>query len=351
MRKKLLLSVLLAICLMATACGSSKGEETAIPEDNTPEQDATTEDITEADATEEGTTEEGTTEDIYVGFAAPLTSGEYWNSLTTRTEELLKEDGIKIDVQSAETNMEKQTELVNNFVTMGVSHLIVDPVDPASIEDSLVNAKAKGVNVIVSGSVPENTDAYNIGLAASQTDIGDAVAKAAAAWVDKTYPDAEAGSIGVAIFGVYERDVDTERCDAYKNIEKYTDKAKISVEYNIGWTDSQTKCQNNTELMLQQYPEVKVVLAYGDYSLFVDEVLQRSNVDLTQYACFGNDMSEAISESIKLNKEGNSSVVGTSEVDGDYPALYRAAVTGQLDVDENGIYYLPIKVTTADNID
>jgi len=315
---------------MATACGS-KNEESVKPE--------------------ETITEEGVTKDIYVGFAAPLTSGEYWNSLTTKTEELLKEAGIKIDVQSAETNMEKQTELVNNFVTMGVSHLIVDPLDPASIEDALVNAKAKGINVIVSGALPENKDAYNIGLAASQTDIGDTVAKAAAEWVDKTYPDAEAGSIGVAIFGVYERDVDTERCNAYKNIEKYTDKVKISVDYNIGWTDNQTKCQNNTELMLQQYPEVKVVLAYGDYCLFVDEVLQRSGVDLTQYACFGNDMTEAISESIKLNGEGKSTIVGTSEVDGDYPSLYKAAVTGQLNVDENGIYYLPIKVSAADNIE
>lgn len=331
MKKRVLMSLVLAVSLLAVACGA-------------PDKGAKTQG-------ENVKGNEGETTETFVGFAAPLTSGEYWNSLTTRTEELFKEQGIKIDIQSAETSMEKQTELVNNFVTMGVTHLIVDPVDPTSIEDALIKAKQKGVKVIVSGSVPENPDAYDIGLKASQEDIGDAVAKAAAEWVEKTYPDAEPGSVGAAIFGVYERDVDTERCEAYKNIEKYTDKVKVSVVYNIGWADSQTKCQNNTELMLQQNPEVKVILTYRDYCLFVDEVLQRSNVDLTQYSCFGNDLSEAIEESIRLNKEGKSSVVGTSVIGGDYPALYETAVSGELQVDENGIYSLPIEVKTAENIE
>ncbi len=327
----LLITLLLAALLSAslfTACGK-KNDGTA--------------------ETKDAETTEGAA-NIYIGFAAPLTSGEYWNSLTTATEKLFKENGIKIDVQSAETDMEKQTELVNNFVTMGVSHIIVDPVDPTSIEDALIKAREAGVKVVVSGSVPQSRDAYDIALKASQTDIGNAVAKAAAEWIDKTYPDAEPGSIGVAIFGVYERDVDTERCEAYRNIVNYTDKAKVSVEYNIGWADSQTKCQSNTELMLQQNPEVKVVLAYGDYCLFVDEVLQRSGIDLTKYASFGNDMSEAIGESIKLNGEGKSTVAGTSVVDGDYPQLYLEAVKGELDVAEDGIYNIPIKVTTADNM-
>ena len=82
--------------------------------------------------------------DYYVGFAAPLTSGEYWNSLTTATEDKFDEAGIKINIQSAETDMEKQAELVNNFVTMGATHIIVDPCDPTSIESVLVDAREAG---------------------------------------------------------------------------------------------------------------------------------------------------------------------------------------------------------------
>lgn len=290
-----------------------------------------------------------------VAFLVPVTSTEYWMTITEETKAACEEAGMNCTIYSAEQDAATQLQQIENSITMGIDAIIIDPLDNDSTDSALERAREAGIFVIMTGSVTDDTDAYDIGIAASETDVGDAAAKAAAEWIDKTFPDAEDESVGVALFTFPFRPTDVERGDAFANVVDYTSKAKIDVNYEISLTNYATEVAEYASVMLQNYPDVKCVISYSDtFANAIDEILQGSaGTDLSQIANITVDQSTATYTNISLSRDGESTVIATVVPGINLTEQIIDALEGNsvFNDEENRLVYKDITTVTADNID
>lgn len=332
-----------AILFVLTLIGSLLAGCGTAPED-TAKNDA----VTGSDDPDGGITPtEAADEKIFLGFAAPLTSGEYWLNFSESVVAACEEKGVRCEVQSAEVDAVKQVEIINNFITAGVDYLMVDPIDPDAVVDALVAAREAGVYVIISGSVPASEDAYDVALVASQQEVGNETAKATAEWIDNTFPEAAEGNVEVAVISTRMRPVDSERTDGFLKVAEYTTKATVIGEYNPPSDNSAAGVQEITDNIIQQYPNVKCFICYGDWPVIADEALQRSTLDTSEIGLFGNDITEGLVNGIL---DASSCIKGTVVSGNDVFELVAKIASGELKA-EDKTYPLNVEIVTADNVD
>ena len=178
----------------------------------------------------------------------------------------------------------------------------------------------------------------------------------AATWIDKTFPDAEDGSIEVAIIGNTQGAEPTARTDGMKTIETETSKAKIVEMFDLsGSRDFNIKSQEYADVITSKYPNVRVILAYGiDAGLGANEALMRDNsLDREQFGIFGVDTSQVGYEQIKLSATNDSLIRGTVNLGNDLAMDIYELLTGQLDdlVDADGYIFKPSTPIDISNVD
>ena len=78
-----------------------------------------------------------------------------------------------------------------------MNEIIVMAVDPSSLSDVLKKAQKAGIKIV---AFSQETPVYDVFSGADEFACGKSVAEMASKWIDKTFPDAAAGSIKVAIF-------------------------------------------------------------------------------------------------------------------------------------------------------
>lgn len=342
--------LLLFICILGlvagvlTGCGGSPDEES-------------TSDIEESTATESAdvTDADDTTEIKNVAFLAPMTNTEYWMTIVENTERVCENAGITCTVYSAESNAATQLEQIENCITSGVDAIIIDPLDNDSSDDALTRARKEGIFVVMTGSVTENMDAYDVGIAASEAQVGDAVAQAAAEWIEETFPTADAESVGVALYSFPFRPLDVERCEAFYNITNYTDKARIDVEYELSIDNYSTEVMEYGAVMLQNYPDVKCIMSYSDtFANAIDEILKgTSGIVLSEIANITVDQSTATYANITAAKDGKSTVIATVVPGLNLDEQILAALQGTIEFDDEDtrIVYKEITTVDTDNIE
>lgn len=289
-----------------------------------------------------------------VGFSAPAMDNEFQTNLSASLEEACKENGIEYTVSEAQQSAATQTQQIENMVTSGCEAIVVSPVDPDGIKDALKNAKDNGVFIAMVGVVPESKDYYDVVANVDQTDLGSSAAKAAAEWIDETFPDAEDGSVEVALLTLDNSEEAIKRGEALKNVEEYTSKAKIVATYDsTGASSIPTKAQEYTEMMLVEHPDVKCVLCYSDFmGIPADEVVMRtSGVDPSKFGIFGCDYSSAGAEAIKKSADNESTYRASGAFGVTFGKTIYDVMTGSLEVDDQGVYYEPAFELTVDNVD
>lgn len=335
--------ILVMLCVLAVVCASFVGCQTSSNEPETPGAEPSSAEPS-SPAVESPSSE---AEEVFLGFAAPLTSGEYWENFSDAVVQACEAQGVRCEVQSAEVDAVKQVEIINNFVTAGVDYLFVDPIDPDSVVDALIAARQAGVYVIMHGSIPTNEEAYDVALVASQDEVGSSVAQAAANRIDETFPDAADGSIEVAVISTRMRPVDSERTDGFLKITEYTSKATVVGEYNPTTENSAASVQEITDNIIQSYPDVKCFICYGDWAVVVNEVLNRSSIDLSQISVFGNDLTDDLVAGIS---DPSNCIKGTVVSGQDVFDLVAQIASGELVVTDK-TYALGVEIVTAENVD
>jgi ABC-type sugar transport system substrate-binding protein len=112
----------------------------------------------------------------------------------------INEFGDEYDVQvaSADNNPINQATQIENFTAMNVKLLFVLPVEPTSLASRLVAAREAGIQVLVAGGESGKTSRDAV-MKMDQFLAGEYAAMMAKEWVEKTYPNAEAGSIETAV--------------------------------------------------------------------------------------------------------------------------------------------------------
>lgn len=358
--KKRMLAIAMTMamaCAALAGCGSSESgtSENSAGSAGTTSESAPAEDGSEADASSEGgvTLINGETL-TKVGFSAPAMDNEFQTNLNSSLEAACKANGIEYTVSEAQQSAATQTQQIENMVTSGCQAIVVSPVDPDGIKDALKNAKENGVFIAMIGVVPESKDYYDVVANVDQTDLGSSAAKAAASWIDETFPDAEDGSIEVALLTLDNSAEAIKRGEALKNVEEYTSKAKVVATYDsTGASSIPTKAQEYTEMMLVEHPDVKCILCYSDFmGIPADEVVMRTaGIDPATFGIFGCDYSSAGAEAIAKSADNESTYRASGAFGVTFGQTVYDVMVGNLEVDDQGVYYEPAFELTVDDVE
>lgn len=285
----------------------------------------------------------------YVGMVFPQMDHPWFIMVKDQIAAILEAAGVKVEVASCDNDQAKQLQLVENFGEKGVDGLILFPIGNSEIGGALEKLQEKGVrNIVFINKVDKGYDAMIVEDTAAS---GEECAKTAAAWIDKTFPDAAPGTIEVAVLSINMTPETAALSDGMRKITEFTSKAKLVVDYEMTFSDAATKAQENTEMLFVEHPDVKVILSYN-HPLAVDEVVMRTKgVDLAKFGIFSNTFDTAVNERIAASRNNESVIRGLAiSGNGTYDAIAEAML-GRVELTEDKLYYQPVSSITADNVD
>lgn len=293
--------------------------------------------------------------DEYFGISLPMTSSEYFKGVETELSQYCEQFGIKYDMASADSDTQKQLSQFENFMTMGCTTIIVYALDLASMQNIMERAEADGIRVVSATMTPANTDAYSIAIDASQDAVGTAAAQYASDWINANYPDAEDGSVEVVLFTMSTSDNIIERCDGLRKVVDMNPKAKIVEDYDIPMDNYLVRVKENADLMMQQHPDVKVIMTYSDvFNIVIDEAMMTNpDIDPSQVCSIAIDKTTATMEKIKLSQTNESTIRATIATGEDFNLTLIQAALGAYDDQLNDIkqFFVDPFVIDADNVD
>lgn len=377
--KKKLLAVLLGVVMGVSLVGCGGSGQSMQDGDSNAESEADSDDLAEtdadssdsadgADASEENAEESesaDTAEDgggsglpagSKIGFSTMTLASEFFSVLDEDAHKYLEADGYEVITLSCEMNAATQVSDIENLISMDCDAILVFAVDPGAIQDVCAKAMEAGIKVFPLATSFDNRDAYTYIMGTDQYASGANCAKMTAAWIDATFPDAEDGSVEVAIIGNTSSAEAVARTDGFYTIEQETSKAKVVEMFDLtGATDTNIKAQEYADVITSKYPNVKAVIAYGvDSELGANEVFMRdSNLDREHFGIFGVDTSQVGYEQIKLSVTNDSLIRGTVNLGDDLAMDVYELITGQLDdlADADGYIFKPSTAVDVSNVD
>ena len=352
---KRLLAFLLALCmammLCLTGCGAPANQDASSAPAGSASGSSGGQQETEDQAQSTGSTIEGKT----IAVNVPSLSYEFFAKIGKDLEALGKELGFNVVVDSCDFDQSKQSDQLMNYTSMDIDYVAVVPVETTGCLNAMAALKAEGIVVInLLGSLAGYEDSYNYSIVQNEFEVGTGAAELAAEWIDATFPDAEDGSIGVAIFEKNTSSDAISRSEGLYEVEKLTSKAKVVVNYDFGnITDTEVKAQEYADMMFVDNPEVKVVLTYqADMATAVDEIALRQNIqNPDQFAIFSVDWTERLGTKLASSPDGESYIRGTSACWVNLASNIVALINGELEVDENNEYGSGSWKVTPENLD
>ncbi len=343
MKKALALVLVLCMVVALCACGSQSVSSStpATPSASEQAQSSPTA-VSEANSPEE--------KPFHLGYLAAGMSSEFnmmiYDGLSSRCEAA----GVELDTLSCEGDIALQIEQIDNFITMGVDCILAFPVDAGSCRDALIKAREAGIKVVTT-DLGVGEGAYDLAYNYSEEALGKACAQAAADWIDATFPDAEPGSVDVAIIGANFSEASLARGNYQAAVAEMTDKANLVGTYNVGLENYATLTEQYTQVVLQNYPNIACIITFTDtMALIADEIIKQANVDMSKIGQFTIDLSKNGFDAIEASKTNESTIRGTAGFPDVCEHLFNM-VMGNIEVDENGICWLDPVTVTADNID
>lgn len=291
-----------------------------------------------------------------IGFSTMTLASEFFAVLDEDTHKYLEADGYEVVTLSCEMNAATQVSDIENLISMDCDAILLFAADPSAVQDVCAKAVAEGIKVFPLATSFDNRDAYTYIMGTDQYAAGVNCAKMTAAWIDKTFPDAEDGSIEVAIIGNTQSAEAVARTDGFYTVEQETSKAKVVEMFDLtGATDTNIKAQEYADVITSKYPDVKAVIAYGvDVELGANEVFMRdSSLDREHFGIFGVDTSQIGYEQIKLSATNESLIRGTVNLGDDLAMDVYELITGQLEdlVDADGYIFKPSTAVDISNVD
>lgn len=286
-----------------------------------------------------------------VGFSPVMMSSEFFAGMSDDMEAYFTEQGMEYSSADANGSVETQVQNVENFVSMGMDYIIMFAVDASAICDAAIAARDAGAFVINIGTVLEQRDAYDVCINVDQFESGAVVAQMAAEWIEETFPDAEDGSIEVAILEERDSEDAIRRSDGLHEIENLCSKAKVTYVAEQTISDGATKAQELTEMLFLNNPDVKCIITYGtDMAQGSDEIALGKVENKDEFAIFTVDTPEFIRGKIKESQDNTSLIRGTVMLGEGTPYTCFKLMDGSwMDRVEDGVYAercIPITLET-----
>lgn len=325
----LILALVMVLSLFA-GCGGSGSDDTPettaapVAEDN-----VSTDDVGEAVVA--GIGEKGVDlNGAKVGFSVPTLDSEFFVNMAGQIEDYLAPYGVSLTALSANVNAATQIENIENFTTMGMDVIVLFLVDNEALVDTLIKARQNGAYVIVIGTILENKDAVDCCLNVDQAEAGEVAAKQMAAWVDATFPDAEDGSVKIAVMTSRTNDSGVSRSDAMLKVAEYSSKINMVGEYEVPGENDSVLAQQYAETIFTQHPDVSGILCYGsDMAVGANEIALQKATDVSQFCIVTVDTPTVILEGIQASENNGSVIRATVALGAGTPYTIYQLISGE----------------------
>jgi len=346
MKKIFSILLMAAIVLSMAACGSTIDSTSNTDQNDSPE--------VSADNSASGTTADTASEGSgIIGMSHTTLANEFFINFDSQFHGAFESAGYEVISVSAEMNAATQVSDIENLTAMNCEAIFLFMTDPEAVSDAMLKARETGIKIYILAGAPSNRDAFDYSLGTDQYGTGTSTAELTAKWIEETFPDAEDRSIEVALVTNTQGEQMVQRLDGMKTIEDICSKAKIVEIYDtIGATSENAKAQEYSELMQVQYPNLKVVMAYGcDVALGVNEVFMKdTSLNRSEFAVFSVDTSETMFTAIQNSINNESLIRATVCLGRDLGMDCLNSYTGVYEATDDGYIYLPSEVVTIDNI-
>ncbi len=220
---------------------------------------------------------------------------EYFTNLAHWLEEAGEAHGWEVIVQSGDaSNPSSQVEIIENFITMGVDAVFVNPINMDALEDVLAKAKDKGIWILGHNYRYEDSELPDIYMSGNPEEAGAEITELAKAEIEKL-------GIGQKIVVAALTSMDNENNS--KRSQGMTDKARelwgedciVAENSPVGTEEAITASEN----IMQANPDVNVWLCYNDEcAIGVYEFYNSSGRDQSQTVIVGADGNKDVLEAV-----------------------------------------------------
>lgn len=307
---KKLLSVLLTVTmviLFVAGCGNGNNAKSGSEKDeSSKETTSENEESGEGDAGEDNVVKK-------VGFTVPSIGNDFMLSIVETVQEALEAEGVECQVDSADSDVTKQIEQIENYATMGMDLIIVLPINGEALTSVCNNVMDQGIPVFAYAmEIPDGATTQM--LAAEEYDMGKASAEIASDWIDKNFSDAGDGEVKVYLLSSSYSPELAKRCDGMRETIEENSKVTL-VEEQIADSNNSNEARTKIENAFLSYPDIDVVIAAnGPSALGIDSYIISADSpveDLSKFAIFTVDETEEIDTKIKISVDNKSALRGT----------------------------------------
>ncbi|MGJ8656916.1 MAG: sugar ABC transporter substrate-binding protein [Akkermansiaceae bacterium] len=245
----------------------------------------------------------GDKDQIKIGMTVQDLSNPTWSGYCQAIQKVAEANGAKMNYVACESNVSKQIEQIENFVSRGMDVIIVHPADPSGIEAACKEARAAGVKIISWDDDIENADTRWL---INNYDLGFAVGKEAADFINAKH----GGKTEVAILNYPQLPILLERGNGIREaINKFAPEATIVAETSaINPKEGITKM----ETIFQSNPNVKIVACIGGGgSVGANEAAKAGGKLADDFGIFAVDATKPELSAIKNNEGVRMSVIVT----------------------------------------
>lgn len=279
MKKALALMTASAMALSLAACGGSASTASSTASSAS----SAAESVVESAAAAAGTSV--TKDNIKFGFLAPTLQTEFFINIDDGLKQVAAEDGWDYTSVSFENDSGTAVTDIENMVTSGCN-VILAMVSDNSCDDALRAAQEAGTIVIECGVV---TDVYDVSMNSSQYDVGTMISDMAGEWIN-TQLD---GKANIVVYTTYQnQDMQNRGQGIQDRIKELCPDSNILEVVDIG-KDVVGAGTTYTETMIQKYPDLNCILAYGDAAATeAVEAVKAAGMnsdDFGIFACDGTD--------------------------------------------------------------
>ena len=279
MKKALALMTASAMALSLAACGGSASTASSTASSAS----SAAESVVESAAAAAGTSV--TKDNIKFGFLAPTLQTEFFINIDDGLKQVAAEEGWDYTSVSFENDSGTAVTDIENMVTSGCN-VILAMVSDNSCDDALRAAQEAGTIVIECGVV---TDVYDVSLNSSQYDVGTMISDMAGEWIN-TQLD---GKANIVVYTTYQnQDMQNRGQGIQDRIKELCPDSNILEVVDIG-KDVVGAGTTYTETMIQKYPDLNCILAYGDAAATeAVEAVKAAGMnsdDFGIFACDGTD--------------------------------------------------------------
>lgn len=271
---KKLIAIILALVLLMAGCS-----QPAAVTDSQPAADASAQ-------SEDASATNDAPEVKKIGMVVMTLQAEFFIALTNGMDQKFDEAGYDFTVASYDGDASKAVSVIENYIVSGVD-CIISMVQDASCDTILKKAMDQGIKVVTAGG---ETAYYDLCVKSDNADCGLKIAEMAADFINGKLD----GKAKVAAF-VVKTNANPEmtlRSNAMlENLLKLAPGAEVVNEFET--TGNVGECASAMENFLQQNPDIKVVVSYGDQGgLEAMEVIKAAGKAGDDFGIFGCDATQ-----------------------------------------------------------